>query len=87
MAWGMRSHTDIIDRWPSLATYASDIDVAYVTAQVMRYRGSIHPRHWDAVVDAARIRGWEDITHELLSRTRPKGRPKNPKARAEARAA
>lgn len=83
----MRSHTDIIDKWPTLSAYASDIGVAYVTAQVMRYRGSIHVRHWDAVVDAALKRGWQDVTHELLSRTKPKAPIKHPKQRAEARIA
>ena len=83
----MKSHTDIIDRWPSLRDYARDIRVAYVTAQVMRYRGSIHVRHWDAVVDAARGRGWSDITHELLSRTKPRSQSKHPSQRAYARSA
>ena len=68
----MQTHRDIIDRWPSLSAYAEDIGAAYVTAQVMRFRGSIHPRWWDAVVEAAERRGWHDITHKALSATRPK---------------
>lgn len=81
----MRTHADIIDRWPSIREYADDIGVPYVTAQVMRYRTNIHVRHWDAVVDAAAARGWSDITHELLARTRQKDRRVCPNHRADAR--
>lgn len=72
----MQSHVDIINRWPSLRAYAEEIGVAYGTAQVMRYRGSIHTRHWNAVVSAARKRGWSDVTHELLTRTHPSAAPR-----------
>lgn len=68
----METHTDIINRWPSLRAFADDICVKYVTAQVMRYRGAIGRHHWDAVVDAAQRRNFHDITHALLSRTAPK---------------
>jgi hypothetical protein len=71
---GMNSHTDIIDLWPTLREYASDIGVPYGTAQVMRYRRSIHARHWDDVVMAARKRGLEGVTHEVLAHVKAKGR-------------
>ena len=86
----MISHSDIIARWGSIKEFAEDIGVLYVTAQVMKHRNSIHPRHWDAVITAAAARGIPGITYELLSRTRPRGRVivrPRPNRRAETRAA
>lgn len=63
----MASFSDIIDRWPSLQDFASDIGVKYGTAQVMRYRNSISPRRWNAVVSAAHQRGMADVTLSSLA--------------------
>ncbi len=62
----------VIDRWPkpSIAQFAEDVGIHYVTAQVMRHRNSIGPDHWPAVVDAAQRRGFSEITLELLCRLR-----------------
>lgn len=84
----MKDHADIIRLWPSISSFADDIGVEYVTAQVMKHRKSIHSRHWDAVVDAAAKRGLVFVTHKALSKTRPKSRPaRRPKHRSEARVA
>lgn len=68
MGGTMETFADVIDRWPDLPDFARDIGVAYVTAQQMRARRSIHSRHWLAVVEAATRRGYRDITYEALAR-------------------
>lgn len=85
----MQSFTDVINLWPSLTSFARDIRVEYVTAQIMRYRDSIAPRHWPKVVSAAEKRGFDGVTLELLTSFKAKGGkpPTNPKQRREARAA
>lgn len=62
----------VIDRWPkpSIAQFAEDVGVHYVTAQLMRHRNSISPDHWPAVVEAAQLRGFDEITLDLLLRLR-----------------
>lgn len=86
----MQTFSDVINLWPSLSAFARDIRVEYVTAQIMRYRDSIAPRHWPKVVAAARKRGFEGVTLELLTSFKARGGGKStshPKRRAEARAA
>ena len=65
----METFREIIDRWPkpSLQTFADDIGVVYVTAQLMRYRSSISSTHWDAVVAGAKRRGIDGVSLELLA--------------------
>lgn len=63
----MDSFSAIIDRWPSLAAFAADLGVKYVTAQVMRHRDSISARHWGRLVKAARRRGFEGVTLDALA--------------------
>jgi hypothetical protein len=81
----MRSHRDIIDLWPkpSIRTFADDLGLKYSTAQLMRYRNSISSDHWCGVVEAARRRGFNAITMELLAELKGEGgkpRPKHPRA-------
>lgn len=82
----MKTFSDIIDLWPkpSIATFADDIGVVYVTAQVMRYRDSINSKHWDAVVAAAKRRGIHGVSLAVLASIKsnePDRRPR-PKRRA-----
>lgn len=87
----MQSFTDVINLWPSLTSFARDIRVEYVTAQIMRYRDSIAPRHWPKVVSAAGKRGFEGVTLELLTSFKANSGGKksqtHPKRRVEARVA
>jgi hypothetical protein len=73
---GMTTYTEIIDRWPSLSTYADDIGVRYGTAQVMRYRGSIPAKYWKRVVTAAARRGIEGVSLDLLASIEAEPRPR-----------
>lgn len=61
------SYRDIIGMWPSIGEFAADIGVKYVTAQLMKHRNSIGADHWSAVVEAARKRGYDVVTLELLA--------------------
>ena len=64
----MDTFRQIIGRWPSIAEFADDIGVAYVTAQMMNWRDSINSDHWDRVVAAAQRRGFDGVTLELLQK-------------------
>jgi len=81
----MNSFREVIDLWPSLREFASDIGVKYGTAQVMRYRNSIASDHWAVVVDRAAERGFREVTYELMARLKATP-PAHPKQRAETRA-
>ena len=63
----MKTYADIIDRWPSLRAFADDIGVPYGTAQLMRHRNGIAPRHWRRLEAAAQRRGISGVTVQLLS--------------------
>lgn len=63
----MKTFRDVIDSWPSLQAFADDLDVAYVTAQVMRHRNSIASKRWQRVVECAGLRGLEGVTYEALA--------------------
>jgi hypothetical protein len=62
----------LIDLWPekpgsSVRNFAIDLDVPYVTAQLMRYRNNVHPRHWAKLVEAAKRRRLVGIDMGLLA--------------------
>jgi len=62
---------ELIDLWPekpgsSVRNFAVDLGIPYVTAQLMRYRNSVHPRHWGRLVAAAKRRGLA-VDMELLA--------------------
>lgn len=59
-------HRSIIDEWPSLSDFASDIGAAYGTAKAMRRRSSIPPAYWPAAVAAAEERGL-GVSYEVLA--------------------
>lgn len=63
-----KSFASLIDRWPTLRDFASDVGVAYGTAQVMRFRDRIDDRYWVAMVEAAERRGLDGVTYEALAR-------------------
>jgi hypothetical protein len=81
MEWVMSTFRSIIDKWPSLAEFASDLGVKYVTAQLMRHRNSIAPKHWKNVVSAARDRKITGVTLEVLAAMKADSPPEPPKAR------
>lgn len=48
---------DVIDCWPSLGAFASDVGLSYEAAKQMRRRDSISGRHFINVAHAAAHRG------------------------------
>jgi len=65
------SFADLINLWPSkpsssLSNFARDLGIPYVTANLMRQRNNVHPRHWRDLLRAAKRRGIP-VTPELLA--------------------
>lgn len=53
----------IIEMWPTIALFADDVGVGYEAARKMLARNTISEVHWQAVIDAARERGYRlDVT-------------------------
>lgn len=77
----MSTFRNIIDKWPSLSAFAADLGVKYVTAQLMRHRDSIAPRHWNNVVLAAKKRAIPGVTLEALAAIEAADPPQKLKAR------
>jgi len=57
----------LIDAWPSLSDFASDLGVPYGTAKQMRRRDSIASGHWAKVVGAAARREIDGVTFDALA--------------------
>jgi len=64
------SISDLIDRWPTIAEFASDVGCGYEAARQMRRRQRIAPEHWPAVVAACAARSIAGVTFEWLARQR-----------------
>lgn len=61
------SHRDVIERWPSLNDFGSDIGASYEAAKAMRRRNSVPVEYWSRLISAAERRGLTDITYESLA--------------------
>lgn len=61
------THSEIINRWPSLSDFATDLGVPYGTAKAMRRRSSIPPGHWARVVSKAALRDIKGVTLQALA--------------------
>lgn len=64
--------SQIIDLWPSLRELWRDMeghhpDMAYETVRAWRTRNSIKSKYFDALVAAAKRRGFDGVTYEVLS--------------------
>lgn len=54
----IRQPRDIIDLWPTISEFASDIGLKhYQSGYRMRERNSINKRHWEKIVEAGKRRG------------------------------
>ena len=69
----IKSFAGLIGSWPrdgkqtSIRTFASDVRLPYLNAQMMRHRNSIPSSHWLKVAAAAQKRGLRHVTVELLA--------------------
>lgn len=62
------THADIINLWPSLSQFASDLGVRYGTAKAMRRRGRIPPEYWFRLAQKAKEHGIPGVTTDSLAR-------------------
>lgn len=63
----MNTFSDLIDRWDSVSAFASEAGVSYGRAAQWRRRNSIPSERWNAVIAAARARGFADVTLDRLA--------------------
>lgn len=81
----------LIDLWKATPTgrtrganfaLSQDTGIKYGTVRVMRHRESINPKHWSAIIEAARkhaesgLPGFDDVNADLLVKLATVGRPK-----------
>lgn len=72
----MMKHSDIIDMWPTIAEFASDVRVEYQAARKMHERDSINSKHWYRVIEAAKLREYSNVTLEALANYKAKRKSK-----------
>lgn len=63
----MDSFAKVIERWETASELARDIGQKEVTVRAWKARGIPGP-NWLAVVEAAKARGFSDITYERLAK-------------------
>jgi len=74
------SFAALIGSWPrdgkktSIRSFATDLGVPYLNAQMMRHRSSVASEYWPQLVAAARKRRVEGVTFELLAELQSKRR-------------
>jgi hypothetical protein len=61
------THSELINLWPSLREFADDLGVLYGTAKAMRRRGKVPAEHWLRMVEAAKERGIDGVSLEVLA--------------------
>jgi len=78
----MNSHRQIIDLWPDRAAFARELGVKYQTARGWYIRNSIPPEYWCGICHAAKERGLEAVTTDLLATIKDGERAKGAEAAA-----
>ena len=63
----METFIEVIDLWPSVMDLAVDAGVEYPRAQSWRQRDNIPPKHWNAVIAAARRRKIRGVSLQLFA--------------------
>lgn len=69
------SISSLIDHWPTIGEFASEVGCGYEAARQMRRRDSIAPEHWQKVISAAKRRGISGVSLGWLAETRAKPQP------------
>lgn len=70
------NHAPIIDLWPSLSDFATDIGQSYNTAKAIRRRGWIPDWYWESAVAGAERREIKGVTLERLAEASKQRAPK-----------
>lgn len=65
----MKSVNDLIARWPtpSMATFARDVGVEWMTAHQWRRRRHVPPEYWAQIVACAKARRIKGVSIEALA--------------------
>lgn len=63
----LRTFSDIIDTWPSIAEFARDAGCSYEAARQMRRRNSVDSGYWLRITRSAEARGIPGITLDRLA--------------------
>lgn len=64
----METFIDVINRWPTVVSFASDTGTDVKTAYKWRKRNSIPSAAWLSVIAAAKKRKFTDVTVDRLAR-------------------
>lgn len=57
---------DVLALWETPKALSDDLGTIYVTAQLMKRRGSIGVDHWPKLIERLAARGYSVTTDELL---------------------
>ncbi|KQY39971.1 hypothetical protein [Rhizobium sp. Root483D2] len=57
----------LIDQWPTIAEFASDVGCGYEAARQMRLRESIAPKHWPGVIAASAAKAIKGVDWQWLA--------------------
>jgi hypothetical protein len=57
---------DVLALWETPKALSDDLGTIYVTAQLMKRRGSIGVDHWPKLIELLAARGYSVTTDELL---------------------
>jgi hypothetical protein len=60
------SYRPILARWPSVSALAHDLGLPIDTVYSWRRRDSLPQGKWGAIWEAARVRGYRDVTYRRL---------------------
>lgn len=63
----LASIADVIDLWPTIGDFATDVGCGYEAARQMRRRDSIPAGYWLRVTTAAERRGYARVSLKLLA--------------------
>lgn len=58
----------ILNLWPDNASLAADLGVKVTSVRQMKWRNSVSPQRWVALVRAAEARGIPGVTYETLEK-------------------
>jgi hypothetical protein len=69
---------ELLALWDSPSAMSADLGLPYVSAQMMRRRGSIGVAHWDAFIAAAKRKGIKLTIPDMVSMKLERQRSRKP---------
>jgi hypothetical protein len=65
----MNTHQQIIALWPTRLVLALEMGVSEGVVNAWNRRNNIPPSYWNAIIQAAKKRGYRQVTGDLLLKT------------------